>query len=171
HGFVGQLVAIEPPLLEELRRELRSDVTVERLRFRRMVREERVRLDVEGEVRWGSLDPELGVPLGRREVVRGVDLDQWELRGVELQSTLGGLGPRWVEVAVLDQRGIRPRGGPDQDRTPCHEVEPSPPVFSSGFFRRIASFAWFAFSLAIFSNRWAQTYSVARIASPAMITT
>ena len=41
---------------------------------------------------------------------------------------------------------------------------------SSSFFRKTASFAWVAFSLASLSSLCAQTYSVAEIASPAMIT-
>ena len=83
---VGELVPVEAALLEELLGELGLDVAVEGLRARRMVREERVRLDVEREVLGCPLDPELRVPLRRREVVRRVDLDQRELGGVELEA-------------------------------------------------------------------------------------
>src|SRR5688572_3300387 len=167
---VGKLVPVEASLVEQLLGELVLDVPVERLGLRRVVREERVCLDVEREMGRRAFDPELRVPLRRREVVGGVDFHQRELRGVELQSTLRRLRAGRVEVPVLDERGIRPRRGPDQDRATGHGPVPPSSGFSPSFFLKTASFAWFAFSLAILRSRCAQTYSVARIARPAMIT-
>ena len=130
HRVVGELVAVEATLVEELLRELGLDVAVERVGTSGVVREEGVRLDVEREVLGRALDPELRVPLGRWEVVRRVDLDQRELGGVELEPSFRRLRPRGVEVAVLDERGIRPRRRADQD---AHRslLQPSSPHGSS----------------------------------------
>ena len=107
-----------------------------------MVREQRVRLDVERELRRRALDPEHRVRLARREVIGGVDLHDRELRGVELQPCLGRLGVGRVEVAVLDQRRIGPRRGADQDAgRPSRQPQAAPPSSLLAFLRRTLSFA------------------------------
>ena len=110
-------------------RRLLLQVLVERVALRRVVRQQRVRLDVERELRRRALDPQHRVLLARREVVGGVDLDQRELRRVEPQPRLGALGVGRVEVPVLDQRRVGPRGGADQDPSGhlrCTAPTPSP---------------------------------------------
>src|SRR4051794_2069724 len=80
-----------------------------------MVRQERVRLDVEREVLRRALDPQHRVLLARREVVRRVDLDDRELLGVVAEPSFRRLRFGRIEVPVLDERRIGPARGADQD--------------------------------------------------------
>src|SRR5437870_4594811 len=79
-----------------------------------MVGEQGVRLDVEREVLRRALDPQGRVSLRGWEVVRGVDLGDGELRGVEPQPFLGRVDTLRIEVPPLDQRRLRPRRDADQ---------------------------------------------------------
>src|SRR4051794_18970996 len=80
-----------------------------------MTGEEPKRLHVHREVRGRAVGP---VPRRLRErngVVRGVDLDQGELRRVEAQAALGVADAFWVELLRRDERLVAPRRGTDQD--------------------------------------------------------
>jgi signal transduction histidine kinase len=94
-----------------------------------MVREEGVRLDIERELLRRALDPEHGVLLGGWEVVRRVDLDDRELLGVELQTSLSGLRRRRVEMALFHEGRLGPARDPDEDV--AHLVERNLPAFLS----------------------------------------
>ena len=95
-------------------------VLVERVRPRRVVGQQGVGLDVEREVLRCALDPQDRVALRRGEVVRRVNLNQRELRRVELQAFLRRPRVGRVEVPVLDERLVGPRRGADQDRAGRH---------------------------------------------------
>ena len=121
-GLLRQLVPIDEPLVERALGQGLADVRVERVGSRRMVGEERVGLDVERELRRGAFDPQHGVLLRRREVVTGIHLHQREASGVEAEPGFRGLRAGRVEVAVLDQRGIRPGGRADRTRPVISEI-------------------------------------------------
>src|SRR6266705_2073727 len=68
----------------------------------------RERFDVEHESRRSPRHPQVRVLLLRHTVVGGVDLDQRELAGVELQALLGGLRVHRIDLAGVDQRLVDP---------------------------------------------------------------
>src|SRR5919198_460782 len=114
HQLVRHLLPVQVALLEQLVGEGLLHVLVQRIQLGGVVRQQRVRLDVEGEMLRCSLRPEDSVPLAGREVIGGVHLHDGELSGIELEPLLGRGGALRVEVALLDQGRLRPRRDADE---------------------------------------------------------
>ncbi len=113
--LLGKLLAVHAGLVADLLRQRLLHLGVQRVPFRRVVREQGIRLHVEGEVPRRPIDPEHRVPFRRREVVGRIDLDDREPRCVELQARLRGLGLGRIEVALLHEGRVRPARRADQD--------------------------------------------------------
>src|SRR2546430_4651907 len=76
-----------------------------------LTRHQRMRLDVEDEILWRSLDPRLCRALVGQRVVRGVDLHDRELARVETQALLGARDAFRVEHAGHCHRRVGPARG------------------------------------------------------------
>ena len=113
--LVGQVLGVDPRLRGQLGGKRLAQVLGQPLDLGRLTGHQRVRLDVEGEVRWRPLDPQLGRPPGRQGVVGGVDLDDREPAGVVGQPLLGRVRRIGVEHAPGGHRRVGPRRGPDPD--------------------------------------------------------
>src|SRR6202165_2285899 len=90
-----------------------------------MVGEEREGLYVERESWLCPPYPQVGVLGLRHSVVGGVDLDERELRRVEVQTFFRRLGGHGIEELGIDQRLVDPAGdaGADGHRVrSCHNV-------------------------------------------------
>src|SRR5207247_6314582 len=99
HGVFGELLPIQVSLLLELLREFIAKIRVERFSLRRVIREEGVRLDVEGEVLRCALEPQDGVPLRRWEVVGRVHLRSDE-HTTDLKSRVDVDYCLWLEKTI-----------------------------------------------------------------------
>ena len=91
--LVGQVLGVDPRLGGQLGGQRLAQVLGQPLDLGRLTGHQRVGLDVEGEVRWRPLDPQLGRPPGRQGVVGGVDLDDREPAGVVGEPLLGACPP------------------------------------------------------------------------------
>ena len=83
-----QVLGVDPALRLLLLRQRLADRLREALRLRALAGHQRVGLDVEREVRWRPVHPELGGALGGQGVVGRVDLDDRERRRVVLETRL-----------------------------------------------------------------------------------
>ncbi len=111
HGTGRVLQARHGPLL-------RAEHLLDRDRkpcgVRRMLRQQRERLEVEDEIIGRALGPQPRIFLGGQRVVTGVNFHGLEVPGVKSKPVLSGLRRRRIKGVRLDQARIGPRGRTDQ---------------------------------------------------------
>jgi hypothetical protein len=103
-----EVAGVDALLVRDVRRERLPQVFRQALGFRRLPGHQRVRLDVEGEVGWRSLEPQLALPARGERVVRRVDLDDRELVRVIDEPVLRGVRVGRVEDAGRGHRRVGP---------------------------------------------------------------
>ena len=70
---------------------------------------------IENKVRWCAVSPQLRVASARETVVAAVYFDNRKLTGVEAQPVFRRFAVSGIELAALDEAGVRPRRSADAD--------------------------------------------------------